>query len=126
MLHALHCLHIVRRIVEGGHVGPASHVTHCMDYIAQVSVVLLHRCITLAKNDQSLLCQGDDTIEPPSMIWNKFGSAVEVTEYAVSAYQHKCRDTSLIWDTIERSEKQALPKFDWKDGDTIESVLRGL
>jgi hypothetical protein len=43
MLHALHCLHIVRRIVEGKGSkvhekggGIPKHVIHCMDYIAQV------------------------------------------------------------------------------------------
>jgi hypothetical protein len=43
MLHALHCLHIVRRIVDGKGSkvhekggGIPKHVIHCMDYIAQV------------------------------------------------------------------------------------------
>ncbi|CAD6592347.1 MAG: hypothetical protein ASARMPREDX12_005995 [Alectoria sarmentosa] len=133
MFHALHCLQTIRTILreslmmqeesggathdkrmahdhddghDSGHnmMDPA-HVAHCVGYIAQ-----------------HLLCAADSTIEPPWIRQDKAGKPV--TGVDGEGYEHQCRDNSLLWDVAKDSEQKAFSSWDWKQGDTIESIFR--
>jgi hypothetical protein len=70
------------------------------------------------------LCSGDDTIEPSATTWDEFGNIIEKADFEVDSFKHTCKDTSFLWDVVEKSETKPLPKWDWKMGDSIQSVFR--
>ncbi|KAK0510480.1 hypothetical protein JMJ35_006912 [Cladonia borealis] len=132
MFHALHCLQTIRTIVrestmmqeesgggkheksmahdhDGGHgsghdMMDPEHVAHCIGYIAQ-----------------HLLCAADSTIEPPWIRHDKAGKPVTGVDGV--GYEHQCRDNSLLWNVATKSEQKAFPRWDWRQGDTVESVF---
>ncbi len=73
------------------------------------------------------MCAADSTIEPSKVTLDKDGQA---TQFQVDGegYQHRCRDHSGLRRIVEQSEKQAVKEWDWRMGDTVESVwpLRGI
>ncbi|KAL8948068.1 MAG: hypothetical protein Q9183_007723 [Haloplaca sp. 2 TL-2023] len=124
MFHALHCLKMLREVIqkspgmvekehkgqggmhghETGHGQDMDHIGHCIGYIAQ-----------------HLLCAADSTIEPSKITLDKEGFA---TQFQVDGkgFQHQCRDHSELKKVVERSEKQAVKEWNWRMGDTVESV----
>ena len=69
-----------------------------------------------------MTCAADGTIEPP---WVKYGDSGEVERSGVDGmgFQHPCRDDGLLWDISARSEEAAVKPWQWRMGDTIESVF---
>lgn len=55
----------------------------------------------------------------------RYGDSGEVEETGVDGmgYQHRCRDSSLLWEVSARPEDVAVKPWDWRMGDTIESVF---
>ncbi|MCJ1405495.1 hypothetical protein MMC11_008723, partial [Xylographa trunciseda] len=86
------------------HLGDPGHVAHCVSYIAQ-----------------SLACAGDSTIEPP---WEEKDGGGYIVKHGVDGegYQHQCKDTSLLWKYAELSERKAITPWEWRRGDTVESI----
>ncbi len=124
MFHALHCLSLVRAMLqdkldgEGEHSHHTvhqsharddsserflheKHVPHCLGYIAQVWIVLDGPYLPDDANGcglsspQSIICSGDDTIEPP---WLSRDTAGHIAEQGVDGdgIEHQCRDTTLL------------------------------
>ena len=38
-------------------------------------------------------------------------------------YQHQCRDDSLLWGISAKSERAAINRWQWAQGDTIENIF---
>ena len=55
----------------------------------------------------------------------KYGDSGEVERSGVDGmgYQHQCRNSYLLWDISARSEEAAVKSWQWRMGDTIESVF---
>ncbi|KAL9610778.1 MAG: hypothetical protein Q9167_004534 [Letrouitia subvulpina] len=129
MFHALHCLQMLRVVARsspmakmsdgagGGredkhqngtfedlHMGPV-HVAHCIGYIAQY-----------------ILCAADGTLEPPYFIRNDRGEPVAAA-VGGEGDQHQCRDARLLLETSAKYDNVSLNIWDWKPGDSIESVF---
>ncbi|KAK8053067.1 hypothetical protein PG996_012368 [Apiospora saccharicola] len=129
MFHALHCLSLVRAMLQhappgedlsstthhghhdsGGKTGydhflHKTHLPHCLMYIAQ-----------------SIICAGDSTLEPS---WLRTDSQGNIVLHGVDGLrvQHQCKDTGLLWDTARRSSHGSIPPWDFKVGDTVENVF---
>ncbi|CAL8574732.1 hypothetical protein XPA_000685 [Xanthoria parietina] len=124
MFHGLHCLKMLREVIQSSH-HPATnkgnehhprtaqytehgqslnHIGHCIGYIAQ-----------------HLMCAADSTIEPSKITLDASGQA---TQFMVDGegYQHQYRDHSGLRRIVERSEREAVKPWEWKMGDTVESV----
>ncbi|MCJ1391224.1 hypothetical protein MMC18_004086 [Xylographa bjoerkii] len=93
-----------RGLVHNNHLGDPDHVAHCVSYIAQ-----------------SLACSGDSTIEPP---WEERDGGGYIVKHGVDGEgtQHQCKDTSMLWKYAEQSERKAVAPWDWRRGDTVESI----
>ncbi|EED19814.1 hypothetical protein TSTA_030770 [Talaromyces stipitatus ATCC 10500] len=131
MFHGLHCLQILRNKIQnleeeasqsgsetlekqekhGHHHDGADesdisddHYKHCFSYLVQ-----------------SIICAVDDTIEPPHIHTYKNGSYKEYSIDGVGTW-HQCRDQSLIRKKILESEENTLERWDYKVGDTVQSV----
>ncbi|PTB41007.1 hypothetical protein M441DRAFT_194351 [Trichoderma asperellum CBS 433.97] len=128
MFHSIHCLGILRSTMQnyfglasdnGGHgahahgqrdgatlhVGERNHVEHCLGYIGR-----------------ALLCNGDDTLEPPFTKYDAEGNIV-LSAVSGQGHQHSCRDSTLAWKTVLASEENPVQSFDWSPGATIRSVF---
>ena len=70
------------------------------------------------------MCAADSTIEPPKLEYNDMGQVIDANVDG-EGYQHQCSDASLLWGTAAKSEKLAVKPWDWRIGDTVESVLGG-
>ncbi|KAK7943558.1 Piwi domain family protein [Apiospora aurea] len=124
MFHALHCLSLVRAVLQDipspthrhGSLGPRgkagsehflqkTHLPHCLMYIAQ-----------------SLMCAGDSTLEPSWLRTDKDGNIVLHGVDGLGV-QHQCKDTKSLWDAARRSSKGSIQPWGWKAGDTVESVF---
>ncbi|KAK1255388.1 hypothetical protein MKX08_009383 [Trichoderma sp. CBMAI-0020] len=128
MFHSIHCLGILRSTMQnyfglapenGGHathahgqrdgallhVDERKHVEHCLGYIGR-----------------ALLCNGDDTLEPP---FTKYDAAGNILLSGVNGqgHQHSCRDSTLAWKTVLAAEENPVESFDWSPGATIRSVF---
>ncbi|KAJ6783185.1 hypothetical protein PWT90_07876 [Aphanocladium album] len=130
MFHAIHCLQLLRGTIQmqtynvtakahdhGGGGAPKQnegheafdmgHVGHCFGYLAQ-----------------QILCNGDDTIEPPWFVRDDDGNILDAGVNGVG-FKHQCRDTRAVWDKVMDTEKKSIPLWDWQMGDTISSVFGG-
>ena len=70
----------------------------------------------------SICCAADSTIEPPWIRHDRAGKLV--TGVDGEGYEHQCRDNSLLWNVATDSEQKAFSRWDWQQGDTVESVFR--
>ncbi|KAI4230241.1 MAG: hypothetical protein L6R36_000206 [Xanthoria steineri] len=119
MFHGLHCLKMLREVIQSSHTATKgsehpgahkehgqslNHIRHCIGYIAQ-----------------HLMCAADSTIGPSKITFDQSGQA---TQFMVDGegYQHQCRDHSGLRRIVQQSEKQAVKPWEWKPGDTVESV----
>ncbi|KAE8380418.1 hypothetical protein BDV26DRAFT_290345 [Aspergillus bertholletiae] len=125
MFHGLHCLQIIRSMLQqarengmssmaGGHGDhhqqhsdhlDETHVEHCFSYIAQ-----------------SLMCSADDTIEPPQEHYDSDGNLIDINVDGMG-HIHRCRDSRRIWEVVQQSEQSPIDKWDWEINDTVESVF---
>ncbi|KAI0158356.1 hypothetical protein GGR57DRAFT_460085 [Xylariaceae sp. FL1272] len=131
MFHSIHCLSMLRASFQSyfglasgeGHmshshgsskrgfvdlskVDERQHVEHCLGYIGR-----------------ALLCNGDDTLEPPIGDLDEQGNVLW-SGVSGEGVQHSCRDSSLAWQTVAESEENPVHPFKWAPGDTIQSVFR--
>ncbi|TGJ81424.1 hypothetical protein E0Z10_g7336 [Xylaria hypoxylon] len=82
-----------------------THVAHCFSYIAQ-----------------QVMCLGDSTIEPP---WIDMDEVGNIKKYGIDGYgvHHKCKDTTRMIEVARRGRTETFEDWEWKDGDTVESVF---
>ncbi|KAF2766843.1 hypothetical protein EJ03DRAFT_376654 [Teratosphaeria nubilosa] len=108
MFHALHCVKMWKESLDPAtmmksHVHGESeyveHASHCINYLVQ-----------------SLVCNGDGTIEPAETIndGDRHGKRIHGM-----GYQHQCRDTALLF----AMRNQTVDLWDWQQGDTLSSVF---
>lgn len=69
-----------------------------------------------------ILCAGDDTIEPPWFVEDENGNIVDAGVDGMG-YSHQCRDASLTWNTIMKTEKEPIEKWSWGNGDTVQKIF---
>ncbi|KAL6792247.1 hypothetical protein GGI42DRAFT_335648 [Trichoderma sp. SZMC 28013] len=128
MFHSVHCLRMLRATMQNyfglaagntGHgththggrdgatlkVDERTHVEHCLGYIGR-----------------ALLCNGDDTLEPPFTKKDADGNIL-LSGVNGQGHQHSCRDSTLAWQTVFASEEDPVQPFEWSAGDTIRSVF---
>ncbi|KAL1964933.1 hypothetical protein VTN77DRAFT_6286 [Rasamsonia byssochlamydoides] len=125
MFHSLHCLVILRAVIQESqgvttgekmdddhdhltrrsdiHVAP-DHFKHCLSYLAQ-----------------SIICAADGTLEPPHIAYDANGHITEYTVDGIGVW-HQCKDTSVLWKKVLESEEEPFDHWDFKRGDTIESL----
>ncbi|KAK4059943.1 hypothetical protein Trihar35433_10487 [Trichoderma harzianum] len=82
-----------------------THVEHCLGYIGR-----------------ALLCNGDDTLEPPFTKKDADGNIL-LSAVNGQGHQHSCRDSTLAWQTVFASEEDPVEPFEWSAGDTVRSVF---
>ncbi|KUL90711.1 hypothetical protein ZTR_00008 [Talaromyces verruculosus] len=129
MFHELHCLQVLRNKIQGleaqvsgseplqnqgqhGHHHDDSddsdvsdiHYLHCFSYLAQ-----------------SIACSADDTLEPPHINHFKNGSFRSYNIDGIGTW-HQCRDQSLVRRKMIESKESMLERWDYKVGDTVQSV----
>ncbi|KAL8870429.1 MAG: hypothetical protein Q9174_003526 [Haloplaca sp. 1 TL-2023] len=104
MFHGLHCLKMLREVIQKSP-GMVKEEDKGKD----------------GKDEHAHMQGQNSTIEPSKITVDKDGHA---TQFQVDGegYQHQCRDHSGIRRIVEQSEKQAVKEWDWRMGDTIESV----
>ena len=170
MLHALHCLKMLRAEVRNGwekeeagksrvggmprssgeaemgdegkmhdgKQGDKVHLKHCLAYIAEVRYIssccqisLWYVVPSLHSTNfsltpwevQSLLCAADSTIEPPVREKNAAGDLTMITVDGGN-YKHHCKSTDFLFQKVKESERRPFKGWEWREGDTIESVFR--
>ncbi|KAH9833933.1 hypothetical protein Tdes44962_MAKER08729 [Teratosphaeria destructans] len=128
MFHALHCVKMWKESLDPatmmkshvhGESEYAEHASHCINYLIQVSSVLA--CDARERTFptdllQSIVCNGDGTIEPAETIndGGRHGKRIHGM-----GYQHQCRDTSFLFDM----RNQTVELWDWQQGDTLSGVF---
>ncbi|KIW26465.1 uncharacterized protein PV07_09558 [Cladophialophora immunda] len=134
MFHGIHCLQILRHAFQSqlgitsmkgdhGHHSrmernegiqhehgqkdrDLGHLGHCLAYIAEM-----------------LLCTGDSTIEHPvTRIDERTGFLINDGIDGRGA-QHQCRDIDHLWAVARSTETKAANMWDYRPGDTVESVF---
>ena len=68
------------------------------------------------------MCAGDSTIEPP---WIEEDAAGNIVAHGVDGHgvEHKCKNTDYLWSISRQSETKPLDAWEWKQGDTVESLF---
>ena len=68
------------------------------------------------------MCAADSTIEPA---WKIFDDNGDVLDAGIDGegFTHSCRSPALLWETVQRSEKEPLDPFEWYDGATVEDIF---
>lgn len=69
------------------------------------------------------MCLSDSTIEPP---WIDKDAAGNILAFGIDGIgvHHKCKDTSRMLEIARRAKTETFDPWEWKDGDTVESVLK--
>lgn len=69
-----------------------------------------------------MICNGDDTLEPPALLYDKHG---DIIEQSVGGHGnvHTCKNTAWLWDIVEKSERKAVLPWVHQDGDTVTSIF---
>ena len=68
------------------------------------------------------MCLGDSTIEPA---WTDMDEVGNIKVFGIDGLgiHHKCKDTTRMIEITQRTQTETFDAWDWKDGDTVESVF---
>ncbi|KAL7943581.1 hypothetical protein V8C42DRAFT_327913 [Trichoderma barbatum] len=128
MFHSIHCLKMLRTTMQnyfGLAPGTTGYATHTHDGRDSATLKVDERTHVehcLGYIGRALLCNGDDTLEPPFTKYDAEGNII-LSAVNGQGHQHSCRDSRLAWQTVFASEENPVEPFDWSPGDTIGRVF---
>jgi hypothetical protein len=98
------------------------HLGHCLSYVAMVCKASLCLQKHALIPQQMLRCAGDSTIEQPLLQHDDATGTIISLGIDGDGAQHQCRDTKHLRAIAESSERKAVEMWDYRPGDTVESV----
>jgi hypothetical protein len=67
------------------------------------------------------MCAADGTIEAPLINYYENGTFKEYIVNGIGIW-HQCKDKSVLWKKVLDSEAESLHHWDYKEGDTVQSL----